>query len=357
MCCTGIVPQIRRSFKDKLCRHLQACRDARLRTHYIIVIALVNEQKVSVLAATLHVHRATIYRVAQRFREQGEVGLFDRREDNGLLKLDENYLDTLYRVVRNFPEAYRWRRPTWTRELLVKTLLRETGVRIHVGTMSRALRRLGARRGRPRPVVHCPWAPAAKTRRLNHIRRLLDTLPANEVAVYSDEVDIHLNPKIGWDWMLPGLQKQVRTPGQNEKRYLAGALEVRSGLLYWVEGRRKTSDLFVALLAKLVDRFPQARRIHLIVDNYRIHTSNITQCALQEWQGRIVLHFLPPYCPNDNRIEAVWRDLHGKVTRNHRCPTMAGLMRAVRYELHRRNARTASKTRRGQVQGPLRRVA
>lgn len=354
---TFIVPQVRRSFKDKLCRHLQACRDARLRTHYIIVVALLNGQSIRVLAGTLHVHRATIYRVAQRFREHGEVGLFDRREDNGQLKLDEAYLDALYRAVLNFPDAYGWRRPTWTRELLVQTLQQQTGVRVHVGTMSRALRRLGARRGRPRPVVHCPWTQAAKTRRLNRLRRLLDTLPANEVALYSDEVDIHLNPKIGWDWMLPGLQKQVRTPGQNEKRYLAGALGVGSGLVYWVEGKRKTSALFVALLAKLVDRFPEAERIHLIVDNYRIHTSKITACVLAQWQGRVVLHFLPPYCPNDNRIETVWRALHGKVTRNHRCPTMAALMRAVRYELHRRNARVARKRRQHWFQKPLRRVA
>src|SRR5215469_10937584 len=121
MCCTTIVAPIRRSFKDKLCRHLQACQDVRLRTHYIVVIALVNGQRVSALAATLHVHRSTIYRLAQRFREQGEVGLFDRREDNGQLKLDEAYLDALHRAVRNFPDAYGWRRPTWTRELLVQT--------------------------------------------------------------------------------------------------------------------------------------------------------------------------------------------------------------------------------------------
>ena len=154
---TSIVPKVRWSFKDKLCRHLQACRNARLRTHYIIVIALLNGQKVPTLAATLHVHRSTIYRVARRFREEGEVGLFDRREDNGQLKLDEHYLHCLYRAVLDFPGDYGWRRPTWTRELLVETLVRQTGVRIHVGTMSRALHKLGARRGRPRPVVRCPW--------------------------------------------------------------------------------------------------------------------------------------------------------------------------------------------------------
>jgi transposase len=330
-----------------------------LRIHYIIIIGLLNRRSPTQMAAVLQVHRSTVYRVAGRFREHGEVGLFDRREDNGQLKLDEAYLDALYRAVLHQPRDYGWRRATWTRELLVETLVRRTGVRIHVATMSRALRRLGARRGRPRPVVRCPWAQAAKTRRLNNIRRLLDTLPADEVALYSDEVDIHLNPKIGWDWMLPGLQKQVCTPGQNEKRYLAGALDTQTGLLYWVEGRRKNSDVFVALLAKLVDRYPEARVIHVIVDNYRIHTSRITTCAVEQWRGRVVLHFLPPYCPNDNCIEPVWRDLHGKVTRNHQHSNMTALMRDVRYQLHRRNARIArQRTRiRHQLAQPLRRVA
>jgi hypothetical protein len=32
----------------------------------------------------------------------------------------------------------------------------------------------------------------------------MKNLPADEVALYEDEVDIHLNPKIGPDWMVAG---------------------------------------------------------------------------------------------------------------------------------------------------------
>jgi transposase len=45
-----------------------------------------------------------------------------------------------------------------------------------------------------------------------------------------------------------------------------------------------------------------------------------------------VLHFLPPYCPDANRIERVWQDRHANVTRNHRCKTMVRLLdNARRY--------------------------
>ncbi len=42
--------------------------------------------------------------------------------------------------------------------------------------------------------------------------------PRGEVVLCSDEVDVHLNPKIGLDWMNRGQQKEVVTPEKNEKR-------------------------------------------------------------------------------------------------------------------------------------------
>lgn len=86
----------------------------------------------------------------------------DGREDNGAAKLSADLLAELDTIVRATPPKYGWRRPTWTRELLVETLVRQTGVRLHVGTMSRALALIKARRGKPRPRVQCPWHPAVK---------------------------------------------------------------------------------------------------------------------------------------------------------------------------------------------------
>ena len=74
-------------------------------------------------------------------------------------------------------------------------------------------------------------------------------------------------------------------------------------------------------------------RIHLVVDNYAIHSAHMARRTLEELGGRIVLHFLPPYCPDANRIERVWQDLHANVTRNHRCKTMLHLLDEARRYL------------------------
>ena len=94
----------------------------------------------------------------------------------------------------------------------------------------------------------------------------------------------------------------------------------------WVDESTKASEIFHKLVWKLLGEYRGARRIHLILDNYIIHSSKKTQRLLAQLGDRVVLHFLPPYCPDDNRIERVWLDLHANVTRNHRCRTMEELM-------------------------------
>jgi transposase len=339
-----IVPKVRFSVKDKMQKRFRACRNATVRSHYLIIFNFWNGRGGREIGRVLSIHNTTVYRVAKRFRERGELGLWDGREDNGDEKLSADFLGLLDTLVRNKPTDYGWRRPTWTRELLVATMVRETGIRVHVATMSRALALIEARRGKPRPRVGCPWHPSAKTRRLNQLAALVASLPKGEAAVYEDEVDIHLNPKIGLDWMGRGQQKDVMTPGKNEKRYLAGALDVRTGEIHWVEARKKDSWLFLDLLKKLTAVYAHAKAIHVILDNYGIHSSKIVAIALANFASRIKLHFLPPYCPDHNRIERVWQDLHANVTRNHLCESMTQLMREVRYYLRKRN-RKKLKTR------------
>jgi hypothetical protein len=69
---------------------------------------------------------------------------------------------------------------------------------------------------------------------------------------------ISTNPKVGLDWTASGQQKEVVTPGKNEKRYVAGALDVRTQIVIWVEGTRKTSYLFLDLLDRLTRAHRQA---------------------------------------------------------------------------------------------------
>ena len=72
-----------------------------------------------------------------------------------------------------------------------------------------------------------------------------------EVVLYADEVDLHLDPKIGRDWMLPGPQRRVMTPGKNQKHDLVGAHDPRRAEFVGVDRDRKATWLFLNLLRAL----------------------------------------------------------------------------------------------------------
>ena len=326
----------------------RASPDVIVRNYSKIILSLVQRVRPPAIARGSSCSVSQVYRVAHRFLEEGPAGLADKREDNGETKVDDRYEAVLMRVVEGSPRGYGYRRWTWTQELLVLVLTKKTGIRISRSTMSRSLKRLKIRLGAPKPTVGCPWKKARKARRLRVIRRVIARLPKGDVAVYADEVDIHLNPKIGRDWMRRATQKKVPTPGKNQKRYLAGAFDARTGQLSWVEADRKDSDLFIRFLWHLVKHvYPRARCIHIVLDNYKIHSSERTQLALGALRGRVKLHFLPPYCPDHNRIERVWKDLHANVTRNHQCGSMKQLMGDVDAYLRTRNRQLQREHRKG----------
>jgi len=342
---SGLMMQVQQKFKalaKRVQRELRAFGqrhpDVMFCQRCKIIMNMVKGHLLNSIHQHLGCSYSTVQRVAHRFIRDGFAGLVDRREDNGETKITEEHEAFLLLAAAGSPRDHGFDRPTWTLELFVAVLFQQEEVQVSTSTMSRTLARLKIRCKSPKPFVLCPWETRKRSRRLNKIAGLLETVPRDEVILYVDEVDIHLNPKIGLDWMPCGVQKTVLTPGQNKKRYLAGAFNPRSGRLTYVESDRKDSDLFIDQLWTLVLKdYPKAKRIHIILDNYRIHSSQRTKIALAALADKVTLHFLPPYCPDHNKIERTWKDLHANVTRNHRCSSMDELMAEVRKYLKTRD--------------------
>lgn len=236
------------------------------------------------------------------------------------------WLATVKRWLTEYtPQDFGYFRTRWSCEILANLLAWETGLRLSGETIRRGLKRLGFVWRRPRPVIG-PTDPQF-AEKLRRIQGLLRRLPADEVAVFQDEVDVHLNPKIGSMWMPKGEQALVTTPGNNRKCHVAGSLVWGTGTLLVSppEGRRNTA-MFLAHLDDLRRRLRGWRKVHVICDNAAFHKSRAVREYLAQWGQRIVLHFLPAYAPQTNPIERVWWHLHETITRNHKCQTLEELI-------------------------------
>jgi len=318
---------LRRSERKTLLDHYRHHPDpaVRLRAHLLLLLDAGHPW--AMIAAVLFCSTRTIGRWKRRFEQGGVPAVLDERRGRRspfgtwLIHLVVGW------VTQRSPRDFGFLRSRWCCGVVVVLLAEVSHVRVSPETVRRWLHRENLVWRRPRPVLG-PTDPqrAAKLRRL---RELLRNLPVDEIAVFQDEVDVNLNPKIGSLWMRRGQQAEVPTPGTNEKRYLAGSLNWRTGDVVLTEGlprEGRNSALFLRHLDDLRYHFRCYRKIHVICDNAIFHACRAVQAYLQRWGHRIELHFLPTYSPEANPIERVWWHLHEEITRNHRCRTLDELL-------------------------------
>ena len=82
-----------------------------------------------------------------------------------------------------------------------------------------------------------------------------------------------------------------------------------------VPGNVNGTSVFVFLM-KLAMTHLHLRRIHIFLDNAGYNRSKAVRLADGACEGRIVLHYLPPYAPHLNPIERLWGKMHQWVTHN-----------------------------------------
>jgi len=173
-----------------------------------------------------------------------------------------------------------------------------------------------------------------RVEKLARIRLAFEQLRAGAALFFADELDINLLPKVGYQWMPKGEQVEVRTPGINEKRYLAGALELTTGTITHCVWYRKQTGLFLELLKTLDRTYPAPLFSHLTVvaDNAKIHHAE----KVQQWLAthpRFELLYFPTYCPRANPIERAFGDVHDTGTCNHTRKQIWQLVQDVKRHL------------------------
>jgi len=289
------------------------------------------------IAAALFCSRSSVYRLAADYRagrlDLGVVGAA-AAADVPPRRYRARLKRSLAALLKRPPSAFGWCRTRWSCATLALELQTRRGVAVSHDTIRRWLHELGYVWKRARHIARDD--DPERITKLARIRSLIEGLLPSEALFFADQLDIHLLAKIGYEWMLKGTQVEVMTPGTNQKNYVAGALNYRTGKMLHIVGERKNRWLFIDLL-RVIDRACPAgkcTRLYVVVANYRIHTAK----AVVVWLAahpRFELVYLPSYCPRANPIERAFGDVHDKCTRNHKRTQLAELVSDVVWHLKR----------------------
>ncbi len=93
------------------------------------------------------------------------------------------------------------------------------------------------------------------------------------------------------------------------------------------EYEESTADTFHQFLPVILRRYP-GKQISLILDNAKIHHAQVLAPFLASHTARHLL-FLPPYSPNLNNVERLWKWLREKVILHTYFPDLGAIKTAI----------------------------
>jgi transposase len=137
----------------------------------------------------------------------------------------------------------------------------------------------------------------------------------DESIVFIDAVHPTLSTKVSHGWIRTGQDKVIETTGNRSRLNIIGALNLSDiGATIVHDYESINSESIVRFFCKLRESYPLAHKLHIILDGAGYHRSDLVKDAA--FVLNIELHYLPPYSPNLNPIERLWKVMNEKSRNN-----------------------------------------
>lgn len=138
--------------------------------------------------------------------------------------------------------------------------------------------------------------------------------PDNEPIEFADAVHPTMATKITAGWIRTGVEKMIATTASRTRVNVFGSLNLADMSITTSYADMINSAVVSQHFLKLRAKYPDAPKIHIILDNGPYNTSEEVKEAARI--NNIQLHYLPTYSPNLNPIERVWKIMNEEVRNN-----------------------------------------
>lgn len=155
--------------------------------------------------------------------------------------------------------------------------------------------------------------PEKQQQFVEYYEKLKQDTPADEPILFGDGVHPTMATKITFGWIKKGVDKPIATNASRTRVNLFGTINLKTMNLLVQKYETIDTTSMLQYFDELKIHYPDAKKIHLILDQGPYNISKNTRKGAEE-RG-IILHHLPPYSPNLNPIERVWKVMN-EHTRN-----------------------------------------
>ena len=162
---------------------------------------------------------------------------------------------------------------------------------------------------------------------IEHYKSLKESLTNDEIIYFVDSSHPQHQTRLAHGWIKKGVRKSEKMTACQKRVNIIGAINLDGHQIEHCQVNWVNAESIKAFLEQLIKANPMAKKIHLIWDNARYHKNK--DILLFVSQTKIALHYLPPYSPNLNAIERLWKILNEQVTYNRYYPKFSDFVDAI----------------------------
>jgi transposase len=140
---------------------------------------------------------------------------------------------------------------------------------------------------------------------LAEYEKLKANLPATETVCFIDGVHPTHNVQPAYGWIKKGEPKAIPTHTGRKRLNLTGAIDILSHRVHIRKDETLNGIATIAFLRQLEEAYPTMNKVHVFCDNASYYRNMEVKEYLKN--SKIERHFLPPYSPNLNPIERLWK--------------------------------------------------
>jgi transposase len=149
---------------------------------------------------------------------------------------------------------------------------------------------------------------------LAEYENLRQELPRDETICFIDGVHPTHNVQPAYGWIKKGVRKEIPANTGRSRLNLSGSIDVIKHNVVIQEDQTLNAESTIRFFQKIEEAYPDKRKIHVFCDNAPYYRNQAVKQYLKT--SKISLHFLPPYSPNLNPIERLWKWMKERVIYN-----------------------------------------
>lgn len=149
---------------------------------------------------------------------------------------------------------------------------------------------------------------------LAEYEKLRATLPADETICFMDGVHPTHNVQLAYGWIKKGVRKEIPANTGRSRLNLSGIVDVINHNVLIQEDEMLNAGATIKFFQTIEEAYPSKTIIHVFCDNARYYRNQAVKKYLED--SKIEVHFLPPYSPNLNPIERLWKWMKERVIYN-----------------------------------------